>query len=62
MRGARSGELVKNPLHQIVRDDAMLIRLFARDLGFVPSAREGLRGPVGEADPLEAWLAGTVGG
>ena len=32
-RGARRGELVKNPLHQIVRDNAVLVRAFARELG-----------------------------
>ena len=57
VRGARQGELVKNPLHQVVRDNAMLIRLFARDLGFVPSAREGLHGRGSDdVDPLEAWM------
>ena len=28
-----SGELVKNPLHQVVRDHADAVRLFARELG-----------------------------
>lgn len=56
----RSGDLVKNPLHQVVRDNAMLIRLFARDLGFLPSAREGLRArDIDERDPLEAWIEGS---
>lgn len=60
VKGARSGELVKNPLHQVARDNAMLIRLFARDLGFIPSGREGLHpGGLGEeADPFDAWEAG----
>lgn len=58
VRGARQGELVKNPLHQVVRDNAMLIRLFARDLGFVPSAREGLTAKsAADEDPLDAWAA-----
>jgi P27 family predicted phage terminase small subunit len=48
VRGARSGELVKNPLHQVVRDNAILVRLFARELGFVPGSREGIH--VGEPD------------
>ena len=39
-RGA--GELVKNPLHQVVRDHADQVRLFARELGLSPSARAGL--------------------
>jgi phage terminase small subunit len=49
---------VKNPLHQIVRDNAILLRAFARELGLTPSARTGLTGTFGEADddPLEAWL------
>jgi P27 family predicted phage terminase small subunit len=40
-RGA--GQLVKNPLHQVVRDNADAVRLFARELGLSPSARAGLR-------------------
>lgn len=53
-------EYVRNPLHQVVRDNAMLIRLFARDLGFVPSGREGLHpgGIEGEGDAFDAWEAG----
>ena len=42
VRGARSGELVKNPLHQIVRDHATLIRSLAGELGLTPAARVGL--------------------
>ena len=38
-----AGSLVKNPLHQVVRDDGEQIRLFARELGLSPSARAGLR-------------------
>jgi P27 family predicted phage terminase small subunit len=38
----RDGELVKNPLHQVVRDNADQVRLFARELGLSPSARAGL--------------------
>ena len=37
-----AGSLVKNPLHQVVRDDADQIRQFARELGLSPSARAGL--------------------
>lgn len=60
VQGARSGELVKNPLHQVARDNAVLLRLFARELGFVPAGREGITpGPVGgDADPFDAWEAG----
>jgi len=58
VRGARSGELVKNPLHQIVRDNAILLRAFARELGLTPAARTGLTiGMESDPDdPLEAWL------
>jgi P27 family predicted phage terminase small subunit len=54
----RDGNLVRNPLHQIVRDNAIVMRAFARELGFVPAAREGLtvREVVAD-DPLEAWAA-----
>ncbi|CAN5749838.1 hypothetical protein BH23CHL7_BH23CHL7_17230 [soil metagenome] len=40
-RGA--GELVKTPLHQVVRDHADQVRQFARELGLSPTARAGLR-------------------
>ena len=40
----RNGEFVKNPLHQIVRDNALLMRSLARELGLTPAARSGLRG------------------
>jgi P27 family predicted phage terminase small subunit len=54
----QKGNSVRNPLTQIARDNAMLIRTFGRDLGFSPSSREGLH-IVGddETDPLAAWLA-----
>lgn len=39
------GGLVKNPLHQIVRDNAELARRFARELGLTPAARVGLSTP-----------------
>lgn len=53
----RSGDLVKNPLHQVARDNAMLMARFAMLLGFVPSAREGLHSKEAqERDPLEAWM------
>jgi P27 family predicted phage terminase small subunit len=56
--GARTDELVKNPLHQIVRDNASLIRAFARELGFVPAAREGLTVKWAEdVDPMLEWMA-----
>lgn len=59
VRGARGGDLVKNPLHQVVRDNAVLIRAFARDLGFLPSAREGLKTQDNERDPLAVWMEGS---
>jgi phage terminase small subunit len=53
----RDGNLVRNPLHQIVRDNAMLIRSFGRELGFLPSAREGLHVAEDTKDPFDDWLA-----
>ena len=40
---SRDGNLVKNPLQQVARDNADEIRLFARELGLSSSARVGLR-------------------
>jgi P27 family predicted phage terminase small subunit len=61
-RGARRGELVKNPLHQIVRDNAILVRAFARELGLTPAARVGLRsGNEAEHDPFAEFLDRTAG-
>ena len=45
IRGTRGGELVRNPLHAIVRDNATLLITLARELGTTPSARSGLRAP-----------------
>lgn len=42
IKGARHGDVVRNPLHQIVRDNADLMRMYARELGLTPSARAGL--------------------
>jgi P27 family predicted phage terminase small subunit len=39
----RDGGLVKNPPHQVIRDDSDQIRLFARELGLSPPARVGLQ-------------------
>jgi P27 family predicted phage terminase small subunit len=63
VRGARRGDLIKNPLHQIVRDDADLIRAFARELGFTPSARSALTAvqEADEDDAMTRWLAGKTG-
>ena len=60
--GARRGELVKNPLHQIVRDNAVLVRALARELGLTPAARVGLRGHGEmERDPFADFLDETAG-
>lgn len=48
VKGRRAGEMIKNPLHQVVRDNATLVLTFARELGLTPSARSGLRAPAGE--------------
>lgn len=56
VRGARGGELVKNPLHQIVRDNADLARSLAREFGLTPSSRTGLHaGETTVEDPFESW-------
>jgi P27 family predicted phage terminase small subunit len=50
-------ELVRNPLNQIVRDNAILVRSLARELGLTPSSRAGLatnEAPTG--DPMERFL------
>lgn len=56
--GARNGETVKNPLHQVVRDNADLVRAFARELGFTPAARSALTDvkPPAE-DDLAKWAS-----
>lgn len=59
VRGQK-GELVKNPLHQVVRDNAVLLRGFARELGLTPAARAGLTGHGhDEADPFADFLDGA---
>jgi len=47
---ARRGDFAKNPLHQIVRDDAHLVLSLARELGLSPGARAGLRVRCGCSD------------
>lgn len=42
IKGARSGDFVRNPLHQIVRDNAKLVQSLAGELGLTPAARTGL--------------------
>ena len=53
------GNIVKNPLHQVVRDNATLMQRLARELGLTPSAREVIKTDRAPADPLDAWMAGT---
>lgn len=58
--GARKGELVRSPLHQVVRDNANLMLKFARELGFTPSARTALTAvqQPGEPSAFDRWMAG----
>ncbi len=56
----RKGEVVKNPLNQIVRDNADLVRAYARELGLTPSARASLRSgeaPTSAGSKLEDLFA-----
>lgn len=45
----RDGNLVKNPLLQVWRDNREAVRLFSRELGLSPAARAGLHVEVGPA-------------
>jgi P27 family predicted phage terminase small subunit len=59
VRGQK-GELVKNPLHQIVRDNAALLRSLARELGLTPATRAGMSGhQAEERDPFADFLDGA---
>ena len=59
----KGGELVRSPLHQIMRDNASLLLLFARELGLTPSARSGIRAPSQPAsDGFEDLRARTRAG
>jgi len=49
------GAPVKSPLHQIVRDNAVLVRALAGELGLTPAARVGLR-DAGDAAPVASTL------
>jgi P27 family predicted phage terminase small subunit len=42
VKGARGKDLVRSPMHQIVRDDRDQMRLLARELGLSPAARANL--------------------
>lgn len=57
VKGARHGELVKNPLHQIWRDCGDLVTKLARELGLTPSARSGLRAPPEPGSEIMEYLA-----
>lgn len=57
----RDGNLVKNPLHQIVRDNADAVKKYARELGLTPAARVGLRGDIdGNANSATAKLDAII--
>jgi P27 family predicted phage terminase small subunit len=49
------GAAVRSPLHQIVRDNAVLVRALAGELGLTPAARVGLRDG-GEGAPVASTL------
>lgn len=53
------GALVKNPLHQVIRDNADLIVRLARELGLSPSARTGFR--VDPTSPTAGAVNPTLG-
>lgn len=36
------GRVVKNPLHQVVRDNAEQVRMWSRELGLTPAARANM--------------------
>jgi P27 family predicted phage terminase small subunit len=58
VRGAHRAELVRNPLHQIVRDNADQMRAWARELGLTPAARPGLTARSADAaSPMARYLA-----
>jgi P27 family predicted phage terminase small subunit len=58
-RGEQATLWVKNPLHQIVRDNAAEVRLLARELGLSPAARAGLH-IAGEAG-VRGGIEDTIG-
>lgn len=55
IKGARSGDLVKNPLVAMVRDLAIQIRALAGELGLTPGSRTSLRAT--EAQAVSGKLA-----
>jgi P27 family predicted phage terminase small subunit len=52
------GQLVKNPLHQVIRDNADQVRVLARELGLSPAARVNLQM---EQGPDVAGLSDEIG-
>jgi P27 family predicted phage terminase small subunit len=56
IKGARQGELVKNPLVAMVRDLGSQVRALAGELGLTPASRSSLR--TGEGAAPEGRLAG----
>jgi P27 family predicted phage terminase small subunit len=52
-----SGRLVKNPALQVARDQAAIIKGFARELGLTPSSRSGISVPEAEDDALAELLS-----
>jgi P27 family predicted phage terminase small subunit len=56
IRGARGGELVRNPLAGMVRDQADQVRMLARELGLTPSALAGMGAADVRADPFDEFL------
>jgi P27 family predicted phage terminase small subunit len=57
----RDGNFIKNPLHQIVRDNADAVKKYARELGLTPAARVNLRGDIdGQAHSATAKLDAII--
>jgi P27 family predicted phage terminase small subunit len=57
----RDGNFIKNPLHQIVRDNADAVKKYARELGLTPAARVNLRGEIdGQAQSATAKLDAII--
>lgn len=51
----RDGNLVRNPLQQVVREHREAMRLLARELGASPAARVGLQLEVSAGPAAAAW-------
>jgi P27 family predicted phage terminase small subunit len=54
IKGARGGELVRNPLQVVVREHRHAMVILGRELGLSPAARSGLQLEIG-AGPSAAW-------